>query len=662
MLAAGLVDDVESLNAALVRSKDALWAIRRDRLRSARAVDDLAAGDTVARRDRDLHVDPDRAERARPARGTRPRLGRALGARRRARSRPRRPDRRADRRRAPRPAVHRAARCTRRAERGQLAFVYKVAAEIGELGDNTAALRAADPRRRAPAARAAFARRARDGARSHALGERRHHLRAERASARQRRDREVDAARRSRAVRRRRAQRRHRQPRRPARARGAARRGRDHDRRQGDPGARLAPDRVGHRRRRRHSARRSRRSKARSRSRPRSPTRPSTVFLALRGSGQALYVGCADDVYVVASEPYGLVEVAPDYLRLDGETMREPANPASQGQIVVLDATAAGDPAAITRRSYDGTRAAGRPRRVGARRDHDARRRPRRRTALPPEGDHRGAGVVPQDAAGQARRSATACSTCGSRRRCSPTRCSPRLRERLDPPGRRHRSGHRGGRGAEPRDAAAPPASRDDAAHGRGGARDRVLRLRSPRRPARHARRRDQPERHHHRHEPHRRPRPGARRGGRRDREPPAERSRRQERRRALHVRRARRRDERGVDEGVLLADRGGLPARTADRGRGRAGRDRRARDAGSCSPGCASCPPRCARSSRAGRRSRPPRTATRRTAVRGRSSATASTASPRRSCGSSSRSSVTSRSPATRPRTRSTSTSRPSR
>src|SRR6476661_830114 len=46
VLAAGLVDDVEALNAALVRSKDALWAIRRDRLHSARAVDDLSGGDS----------------------------------------------------------------------------------------------------------------------------------------------------------------------------------------------------------------------------------------------------------------------------------------------------------------------------------------------------------------------------------------------------------------------------------------------------------------------------------------------------------------------------------------------------------------------------------------------------------------------------------------
>ena len=35
---------------------------------------------------------------------------------------------------------------------------------------------------------------------------------------------------------------------------------------------------------------------------------PNQVLLALRGSGQALYVGLADDAYIVASEPYGLVE------------------------------------------------------------------------------------------------------------------------------------------------------------------------------------------------------------------------------------------------------------------------------------------------------------------------------------------------------------------
>ena len=52
---------------------------------------------------------------------------------------------------------------------------------------------------------------------------------------------------------------------------------------------------------------------------------PGTLLLSLRGSGQALYVGLADDAFVVASEPYGLVEEASEYLRLDGETPADPS-------------------------------------------------------------------------------------------------------------------------------------------------------------------------------------------------------------------------------------------------------------------------------------------------------------------------------------------------
>ncbi|MBA3282923.1 MAG: glucosamine-6-phosphate synthase, partial [Acidimicrobiia bacterium] len=40
---------------------------------------------------------------------------------------------------------------------------------------------------------------------------------------------------------------------------------------------------------------------------------PDRLQLALRGSGQALYVGLDDDLYVVASEPYGVVEDATRY-------------------------------------------------------------------------------------------------------------------------------------------------------------------------------------------------------------------------------------------------------------------------------------------------------------------------------------------------------------
>lgn len=84
---------------------------------------------------------------------------------------------------------------------------------------------------------------------------------------------------------------------------------------------------------------------------------PDRVYLALRGSGQALYVGTTDGMYVVASEPYGLVEQSRTYLRMDGESQSEGANAAFRGQIVVLDAAVAGTTAGIRRMGYDGSSA-----------------------------------------------------------------------------------------------------------------------------------------------------------------------------------------------------------------------------------------------------------------------------------------------------------------
>ena len=52
---------------------------------------------------------------------------------------------------------------------------------------------------------------------------------------------------------------------------------------------------------------------------------PTQLLLSLRGSGQALYVGMAEDAFVVASEPYGLVEETSTYLRIDGETPADPS-------------------------------------------------------------------------------------------------------------------------------------------------------------------------------------------------------------------------------------------------------------------------------------------------------------------------------------------------
>jgi glucosamine--fructose-6-phosphate aminotransferase (isomerizing) len=83
---------------------------------------------------------------------------------------------------------------------------------------------------------------------------------------------------------------------------------------------------------------------------------PDTLYLALHGSGQALYVGVGDGVFLVASEPYGVVEETATYLRLDGETPADPRSPAtSRGQIVVLDRRRAGRLDGIGRFGYDGT-------------------------------------------------------------------------------------------------------------------------------------------------------------------------------------------------------------------------------------------------------------------------------------------------------------------
>ncbi len=83
---------------------------------------------------------------------------------------------------------------------------------------------------------------------------------------------------------------------------------------------------------------------------------PDHLHLALRGSGQALYVGLTEDAFIAASEPYGLVEETATYLRMDGETPANPSNPtASRGQIVVLDEERAGEVEGIRRLAYDGT-------------------------------------------------------------------------------------------------------------------------------------------------------------------------------------------------------------------------------------------------------------------------------------------------------------------
>ena len=73
---------------------------------------------------------------------------------------------------------------------------------------------------------------------------------------------------------------------------------------------------------------------------------PHRLLLALNGSGQGVYVGLADDRYIVASEPYGVVEETDRFVRLDGE---------HGGQVIALDGRRAGTLEGLRRLGYDGS-------------------------------------------------------------------------------------------------------------------------------------------------------------------------------------------------------------------------------------------------------------------------------------------------------------------
>ena len=132
-----------------------------------------------------------------------------------------------------------------------------------------------------------------------------------------------------------------------------------------------------------------------------------------------------------------------------------PGNPASQGQVVVLDRRRAGTLAGIRRLSYDGRELPVDEDDVHVAADHDARRRPRRRAALPPEGDHRGARRRSARRCAPRSSSATACSTCASRAETLPDDVLRRAAFGRDPARARDRAGHRRDRGPESRAGAA---------------------------------------------------------------------------------------------------------------------------------------------------------------------------------------------------------------
>ncbi|CCK79486.1 SIS domain-containing protein [Desulfobacula toluolica] len=73
---------------------------------------------------------------------------------------------------------------------------------------------------------------------------------------------------------------------------------------------------------------------------------PGKLFLAQKGSGQAIFVGIAQDHYIAASELYGIVEETPKYIKLNGE---------KKGQIVILDQKSEGGVSGIQSFYYDST-------------------------------------------------------------------------------------------------------------------------------------------------------------------------------------------------------------------------------------------------------------------------------------------------------------------
>ena len=56
---------------------------------------------------------------------------------------------------------------------------------------------------------------------------------------------------------------------------------------------------------------------------------PGKIFLALKGSGQSIYIGITPDRYLFSSELYGLVEETPFFIKMDGE---KPARPERAGE------------------------------------------------------------------------------------------------------------------------------------------------------------------------------------------------------------------------------------------------------------------------------------------------------------------------------------------
>jgi len=82
---------------------------------------------------------------------------------------------------------------------------------------------------------------------------------------------------------------------------------------------------------------------------------PGKLFCAQRGSGQAIFIGLAPDHYIASSEVYGFIEATQQFLKLDGETQVSGKNGMTQGQLFILNQEGAGSLDGIEAMYYDET-------------------------------------------------------------------------------------------------------------------------------------------------------------------------------------------------------------------------------------------------------------------------------------------------------------------
>ena len=82
---------------------------------------------------------------------------------------------------------------------------------------------------------------------------------------------------------------------------------------------------------------------------------PGKTYLALRGSGQSIYVGLCPDRYIFSSELYGIVEETRRFIKMDGEASPPESDGEGSGQVFIIDQASAGQLAGIKAFFYDGT-------------------------------------------------------------------------------------------------------------------------------------------------------------------------------------------------------------------------------------------------------------------------------------------------------------------